>query len=427
MSGSRVVCPRCKSEFEVSEAIERSIAERLRAGMAAEAEKTEKDLRTREQALVAQAAELKKAQEQLADQVAFKVAQEKRRIAQEEQQKAREQQGEELLKLQLALEAKEKILNATREQERKLHAEKVQFEERNKAFDLELARKAEDVKEQVGKERDEAYRLKEEEKNKQMEDLRRKIDELQRKADQGSQQLQGEVLELDLEDSLRRCFGNDVIEPVAKGAVGADVLQTVRDEAGRDCGSIIWESKRTKTWTEGWLSKLKDDKLATKSQLAILVSSAMPKDVLSFECRQNVWVTPPRYAIPLASALRLVLIQTAAARRAADGRHDKMQAVYDYLSGNDFKARVTAIVEAFQDMRKELESEKRAVMKAWAKREKQLERVMANTAGMYGELEGIFGRGLPRIDLLELSTDEDAGDKVAQPALPVLPADDGSK
>lgn len=254
----------------------------------------------------------------------------------------------------------------------------------------------------MAKQKDEEFRLKEAESTKKLADMSRQIDELKRKAEQGSQQAQGEVLELDLEAALERAFPLDDITPVAKGTLGADVLQVVKDERAIPCGTMIWESKRTKSWSDGWIQKLKDDKLAAKAQIAVLVSSSLPKEMPSFDCHDGVWVAPPPLALCVATALRHVLIETATAKRSVEGRHDKMAAVYDYLSGPEFKGRVTAIVETFTGMRGDLEAEKRAMAKIWAKREKQIERIVANTAGLHGELQGIIGQSLPTIEALEL-------------------------
>jgi hypothetical protein len=369
MESPLITCPKCSATFPLSSAIERQLVDRIRNEATAAA-------------LESSSAHLRELTEKLA--------------------------------------AKDKKLNEAQQAELKLRREREAFEEQKRAFDLELARRADEVKDAVRKERDDEFRLKEAESNKKMDDLKRQIDELKRKAEQGSEQTQGEVLELDLEGALRRCFIDDEIVPVPTGVSGGDLLQLVHDEARHPCGAIIWECKRTKTWNDGWLLKLKDDKLAAKAQLAVLVSMTMPKDVASFECREGVWVAPPALAVPLAAALRISLIETASAKRAIDGRHDKMEVVYDYLSGPEFKGRVEAIVEAFSAMAKDLEAEKIAIQKLWAKRAKQLERVLTNTAGLYGDLSGIFGNTLPAIDRLELissteaQTENDSDDLIAR-------------
>jgi hypothetical protein len=327
---------------------------------------------------------------------------ERGKIREEAKKAISESFANQLALLKDELTTKNQRLAAAQEAELELRKQQQDFEQQKKELDLHLARQADEVRERTRKEKDEEFRLKEAESNKKLADMNRQIDELKRKAEIGSQQAQGEVLELDLEASLRRCFPFDEITPVAKGSHGGDVLQHVRDETGQSCGIIIWESKRTKAWSDGWIPKLKDDKLAAKAQLAVLVTAAMPKDVPTFECRENVWVTPPMFSVALTAALRMMLIETAAAKRAIDGRQDKMSVMYDYVAGPQFKGRVTAIVEAFMNMRDDLEQEKRAVTKSWAKREKQIERVLMNTTGLHGDLAGILGKSLPSIETLEL-------------------------
>lgn len=359
-----------------------------------------------------------------ADKVSFeleKVKQieaERQQIRDEARRVATEAASKELRDLKELMALKEVNLDKAQKAELEVRKQKAELEEQQKAFDLELVRKADEVKQAVAKDKDEEFRLKEAEANKKIEGMKRQIDELKRKAEQGSEQTQGEVLELDLEGALRRGFRDDGIIPVPKGTHGGDLLHEVRDEFGHRCGTIIWESKWRKTWSDGWLDKLKDDKIAAKAQIAVLVSTTMPKDVASFECRENVWIAPPALAIALAAALRSTLIDTAAARRAAEGRQDKMEVVYDYLAGPEFKSRVTAIFESFTQMRDDLESEKSAMRRIWAKREKQIERVLTNTVGMHGDLEGIIGQSLPRIESMELPapTDDSTDDAWALPA-----------
>lgn len=209
-------------------------------------------------------------------------------------------------------------------------------------------------------------------------------------------------MEIELEDLLRRQFLYDEIIPVPKGVHGGDVLHHVRDSGGYPCGTILWESKRTKAWSDGWLPKLRDDQRAAKAQLAILATVEMPKGVTTFTTIDGVWVTSRPCLLGLAAALRTGLIEIAAAKRTLDGRQSKMEVLYNYLSGPEFRHRVEGIVEAFVTLRQDLEAEKRATQRLWAKREKQLERAVMNTAGMYGDLGGIIGASLPPIEKLEV-------------------------
>jgi hypothetical protein len=232
--------------------------------------------------------------------------------------------------------------------------------------------------------------------------MQRQIEELKRKAEQGSQQLQGEVLELELEATLRAHFPLDAIEPIGKGDFGGDILQRVVGPAGKTCGAILWETKRTKNWTDGWLGKLRADQRADRAELAILVSKALPKEVNTFGYVEGIWVTDFPFIVPLAIALRQSLIDVAAARQAQEGQAAKMELVYQYLTGPKFRHRVEAIVEKFSDMQADLDRERKTMTRLWAKREAQIQAVVESTGGMYGDLQGIAGKAFQEIDALTL-------------------------
>jgi hypothetical protein len=210
------------------------------------------------------------------------------------------------------------------------------------------------------------------------------------------------VQELELESVLSAKFPLDQIHPVPKGEFGGDVLQHVAGPFGQACGTILWESKRTKNWSDGWLVKLREDQRQAKAELSIIVSQALPKDVETFDLVEGVWVTHPKEVLPLAMALRQGLMEVAVAKQASEGQQTKMEMVYDYLMGPRFRQRVQAIVEAFSTMREDLDKERRVMMKQWAKREEQIGRVMQATVGMYGDLQGIAGKTLQEIEGLEL-------------------------
>jgi hypothetical protein len=245
------------------------------------------------------------------------------------------------------------------------------------------------------------------ERDKTISSLQKQIDDLKRRADQGSQQLQGEVFELKLEAILRLKFPWDAIEPVPSGEHGGDVLHRVFGSIQQLCGTIVWETKRTKNWSDGWLAKLRDDQRTARADLAVIVSQSLPKDVEGFDLIDGVWVTSFQCAIPLAIALRQSIIDVAAARQAIDGQQTKMNMIYQYLTGPRFRDRIQAIVEKSSDMHADLEKERKAMMKLWAKREEQIRYVIESTAGMYGDLQGIAGRTLHEIEELEFKTGED--------------------
>ncbi len=249
---------------------------------------------------------------------------------------------------------------------------------------------------------DASWRLKLVEREQTIEAMQAKLAEAQRKAEQGSQQLQGEVQELDLEAGLRARFTLDEIGEVAKGVRGADVCQTVLSPSGARCGVILWESKRTKSFSPAWLPKLREDGRAAKADLLVLVSATLPDEVSGFDAVDNVWVTTPALALPLAAALRTALLGAHAVRQAQEGMRTKSEEVYAYVTGPQFRHRVEALVEAFTTLQADLEAEKRAALKQWAKREAQVTRVMESTTGMFGDLQGIAGRALPEPEGLML-------------------------
>jgi hypothetical protein len=253
---------------------------------------------------------------------------------------------------------------------------------------------------------EEQHKLKDAEKDKKLYDALKQVDELKRKMEQGSQQTQGDVLELEIEEMFKREFPFDVIEAVSTGVRGGDIIQTVWTQSGRTCGIILWETKRVKNWSESWIAKLKDDQGDAKADLAVLVSEALPQGFHHFRQINGVWVTDIPSALSLAIALRMVLIQTANAKEIEIGKDDKKDLIYRYVTGPEFRNRVTAIIEGFRAMKEDLESERRAMQKIWASREKQIERIISNTAGMHGDLEGLAGTALPQIKILELPMDD---------------------
>jgi hypothetical protein len=319
---------------------------------------------------------------------------------------AREQASQELRLLQEQLDIQQRKAREAQRAELDLRKEKLRLEERGREIDLEVARKVDAEKERIEmalrRSAGEEHALKLREKDKQIEDLKKLLDEAKRKSEQGSQQLQGEVLELDIQSALERQFPQDVIKPVPKGMRGADLLHEVRDGRAQPCGSIVWETKNTRNWSAGWIGKLKEDQRVVGANVAVLVSVALPEEVGEFGRIDGVWVASLRVWPALAVALREQLIQVAFAHAAAEGKQEKMELLYRYLCGDQFGQRVHAIVEAFVEMQEQVNRERRAMEKLWREREKQIERVVVNTVGMYGEMRGIVGKSLPQIAALEL-------------------------
>ena len=375
MTKETIKCPECGEVIELSEAISHDIEIRLKQQYENKIEKTKKSIE-------------EKAKKEVQESLNIKISD-----------------------LNEQLEEKTKNLKEAQKQEIELRKRQRELVEKEEKLELELSRKIDAERQKIiqktSLEFEETHRLKDAEKDKQLDDMKRQIDELKRKAEQGSQQMQGEVLELELEESLKEEFPFDVIEPVAKGVKGGDIIQTVKTQSGRICGKILWETKRTKNWSETWIQKLKDDQRDAKADLAILASESLPKGLQHFRLISGVWVTDILSAVSLALALRVVLIQVARERVTQVGKKEKMELAYNYLTGQEFRNRVEAIVESFTAMKMDLEAERRAMLKIWAKREKQMERVISNAAGMHGDLQEIAGSSLPAIKMLELPNDDE--------------------
>jgi len=300
-----------------------------------------------------------------------------------------------------------------REQEIKLLEEKRKLEEKEKQMTLENARKLDQerkiIEEKVVREEEEKYRFKDKEKETQIDNLKRMLDDAQRKASGVSQQVQGEVLEVDLEEQLQLAFPTDSIEPIAKGVKGGDIVQVVKNSMGKIAGSILWETKRAK-WTPAWLAKLREDTRKVGATSAILVTEDLPKEIKSFGFVEIVLVTSYPFAITLAQLVRRGIMQTAAAKSAAENKDETLEMVYQYLQSDAFHHRIEGYVESISTMRIDLDSEKRSMERIWKRREMQIVKAESSIFKLAGELEGIMGPAFPTIKQLSLDaslTDED--------------------
>ena len=306
--------------------------------------------------------------------------------------------------LEERLKDNEVRLHEAQNNEIEVRKEKNRLEQERKDFEVEKQRQMDEerkqIAEEVGKKAAEEQQYIIAQLKKQLSDATKAKDDLARKLEQGSQQTQGEVLELELEELLKREFPQDEILPVPKGTTGADIIQKIIDKSGRTCGQIAWESKKTKGWQEGWIQKLKDDQRNIKADLAVIISSVLPEDVKGFNFRDGVWICDVKLAVALATALRINLLNVARERAMSVGKNEKMEVLYTYLTGVEFRQRVEAIVEALTTMQDGLKRERLAYEKIWSEREKQIQKVITNTVGMYGDLSGLVT--LPQIKMLEL-------------------------
>ncbi|MCF6219475.1 MAG: DUF2130 domain-containing protein [Robiginitomaculum sp.] len=407
MSDPSLTCPQCGTDIKLNE----SLAEPLLAEARNEFAET---LRQKNAEMAAQQAKLEAEQAALGAKLKRGVADARAEIAREEAKKAAEKSAHDIAikakeadELREALKDNESKLARAQEEQAMIMKERRALEDEKRELELtvekRLSEEVDQIRAKAKQEQESAFLLKQRESEQQINAMRTQIDNLKRRAEQGSQQHQGEVLEMELENILARKFPYDEIKPVAKGVVGGDIIQSVMSPNGKMCGSILWETKRTKAWHATWLPKLKTDQRNCGADIAILMSTTLPKEFekTTFKQIDGVWVTSFDSAISLVEVLRLSLIEMAGLVAVREGQASKAELVYDYLTGTKFRHRIEAIVEKFDDMRTDLEREKKTTLKNWAKREGQIDAVIASTMGMHGDLGAIAGSSMPEIGGLE--------------------------
>ena len=426
MTEPTITCPNCKTDIPLTESLAAPLIAETKRQFEAAAAKKDREIAAREAALREQAGQLEKARSSVEATVAGKLATERQRIVGEEAEKAKQRaaadldaKAKEVAELQSVLKAREQKLAEAQKAQAELLRKERELDDAKREMELTIEKQVQAslgaAREKAKLEAEEAMKLRVSEKEQQIASMQKQIEDLKRKAEQGSQQLQGEVLELELENLLRAKFPFDAIDPVPKGEFGGDLMQRVAGPSGSPCGTILWEMKRTKNWTDGWIGKLKEDQRRAKADFSIIVSTALPKGVQTFDNVEGVWVADFKCALPIALVLRQLLLDVAAARIVGEGQQSKMELVYQYLTGPRFRHRIEAIVEKFDEMQTDLDRERKAMMKSWAKREAQITSVLDATAGMYGDLQGIAGKALKEIEALDLPGIEDKRDDEADP------------
>ena len=378
---TEVKCPNCGHQFELNESLKNEVEKELRGKMIDWQKKKEEEFDKQKTVLVNDA--IKKAGEETA--AKLKSLEEDARIKTQQLQELQKKELD-LLRDKNALEEKQK--NFERELE-------IRFLEKKKELEDSTIKKEQGL-----------FELKLKDKDLELDGLKKKIEELKRKSEQGSMQLQGESQEALLEEILKDNFPFDIIEEVGKGVEGADCIQLVRNNSGVVCGRIIYESKRTKAWSNSWIDKLKTDKRTSGSDVAILVSQVFPKDMDKFGEKDGVWVCNFSEVSSVSYLLRSGIIKVFETQKAQEGKGDKMKMLYDYLTGNEFRGQMEAIVEGFMAMKQSIMKERIQMEKLWKEREKQLEKVLLSTSGMYGSVKGIAGASVSDIPLLDGDYDD---------------------
>ncbi len=430
---THIKCPNCASELDVENVLSADAEQKIK-------QQYEKQLQQNMQLLSAEKKKLeaeqkifeekKKNENELFQQ---KLQQEKLRLESEMQQQKQKLQAELKEQLRRSIGAdyenemtlmrqkeaeNEKRLKDARDKELAYMKKELDLKNREAELEIQLQQQLIQAKqalvEKIRKDEEQRIALKEEEHlfkvkdlQMQLEEQKKLIEEMKRKADQGSQQRQGEVQEVLLEELLRAHFPYDNIGEVGKGVEGADCMQTVRNNIGVECGKIIFESKRTKTFNAAWIDKLKSDMRTKGADVAILVTQNYPKDMTCFGERDGVWICSFNEVAALTTALRHTIIRIAETTKAEENKGEKMQMLYSYLTGTEFRQQIETIVEGFLSMKNNISKERIQMEKMWKEREKSLEKVLLSTAGMYGSIKGIAGASIGNIPLLEDGLEEE--------------------
>lgn len=402
---AHVTCPKCAEEFSLEQGFARQALEGIEAASGAALAKLREDERAAaERRQQQREKEQREQQQRTLDDLRRQLQEQSKQAAEQTQQAARQQ-----------IEALQKQFEAAQKQNVELRAEQLQLREERQKLKDEKESLALEVRKQVDaqlSQRESLVRAQEQERNqldkaeleKKLEDMKSQMAEMQRRAEQGSQQLQGEVLELALEEGLRRAFPLDVIEEVKKGQRGGDVVHRVQARSGATAGTLLWETKRAQNFSPQWIDKLKEDMRAIGADAGVLVTmpGAVPKEWdtgTSFGLVGDIWVVTWQLAVQVAEILRAGLLDVHKQRVASSGKGEKMEAVYDYVTSPQFAQKLKAVLEAFQRMREELESEKNQTLQRWARREKQLEAGKAALLGVGGEIQGLAQQDLPQLEL----------------------------
>ena len=417
-------CPYCHKSISIDEALIHPIEEKIRKNLLVETNKKENELSSKlekaENEVAKKDEQVKKAESEAKEKYETALKSDKEKLEKEAKKKALEEFGTDFKDLKEQLKEKDKKIVKAQKEELKSRKERRELEDGKKELKLKMQRELDEgrgkIREEAIKELDDEYKLKDSDKTKLIDDLKKKITGLKNTAEQGSQQSQGEVLEQEIEHTLKENFADDEIIPIKTGARGADILQKVCLKTGKVCGTILIESKRARTWSNNWITKLKKDQREANADIGVIVSTVLPDGVNNSSYLEGVYITPLRDAVPTTTILREQIFELSKERNINTGRTEKRESLYNYLTGKEFRHKLESTVEALADMRDDLEKEQIAIQKIWTKREQQIKLAVVGIAQMYGGMQGIVGSSsLPEIKSLKMpepslehkNTDED--------------------
>ena len=420
-----IKCPNCSTEIDINEVLYHQLENKYRnehlaqtKKLEAEIEAKKKEYKTHLDSLKAQEEALKEQKEKFEEEIKkatqIQLKAERVKLQENLRKEILDEQSESMALLQKQLEEKSnqvKELNVAKAQIGQLQREKEEMESSIMAkAEIALNEKLKLEKEKIQKATDEQNELKLRQKDEQLRQLQEQLQIAQRKAEQGSMQLQGEVQELAIEEWLKEKYPFDTIDEVKKGSRGADCMQIVHTRESQNCGRIYYESKRTKDFQKSWIEKFKADMREKGADIGVLVTDVMPSDMQRMGLYEGIWICSFEEFKGISAVLREQIIKIHHAMKSQENKTDKMSLLYGFLTSNEFKMQIEAIVEAFTTMQSDLDSEKRSMQRIWKQREKQIEKVLDNTINMYGSIRGIAGNAIGNIKALELGYSGDVID-----------------
>jgi len=402
----KIKCPNCGHEFDVEEALSGKLEAHFKAEYERKVAEQAKKFNEERKTLEKEKEEFEQKKEKENELFKEKLEQRLEKESEKIQKQTQENFEQQLKSLQEENEKKKEENRALKAQEIDLLKRENQLKEKAEELELkiekQLLEKQKEIEDKARAKERESFELEKVKLLKQIEDNKKLAEEMKRKAEQGSMQLQGEVQELALEDLLTKTYPFDEIAEVPKGVRGADCIQTVINSLQQNCGSIVYESKRTKNFSNDWIDKLKQDQIKCKADIAIIVTETFPSDMDRFGEKDGVWICGFHEVKSVSFVLREMLLKTQSVKSSDENKGDKMELLYNYLTSNEFVQNIKRIVENYDAMIQQLNSEKKATMKMWSMREKQIWVVQENISALFGSIKGIAGKELETSSVLEL-------------------------
>ena len=408
-----IQCPNCGTSIDVNDILKHQLEDKIRQEYQQKANQQAKELATKNEVLEIAKAEFEAKKKQENELFAERLEQAKKvsekEITEKLKKKLEEESKDRVTEMEKELSEKsEKLRELSKMQGEvaKLQREKLEMKEAIEAENqVKLNETLNLEREKIRKQEDDKNELKFAGLQKQLEEQKKLTEEMKRKQEQGSMQLQGEVMELAIEEWLASNFPLDTIDEIKKGANGADCLQVVNPRELQNCGSIYYESKRTKAFQPAWIEKFKNDIRVKKANLGVLVTEVLPNGMERMGMRDGIWICTFEEFKGLSAVLRETVIRVSQTLQSQENKGDKMAMLYDFLTSNEFHLQMEGIVEGFTQMQTDLNSEKRSMQRIWSQREKQIDKVIDNAINMYGAIRGIAGNAVQTIKALELESE----------------------